>query len=83
MSATPTPLNRLRQQWRDKKPTFGAIATIPSVQTVRIMASSLDWISPTLIPCLCTSASDGMFGRWRFASMYAFTSRKGWSGYPG
>ncbi|MBV9565295.1 MAG: 2,4-dihydroxyhept-2-ene-1,7-dioic acid aldolase [Bradyrhizobium sp.] len=44
MSATPTPLNRLRQQWRDSKPTFGAIATIPSVQTVRIMANSLDWI---------------------------------------
>lgn len=41
---TPSPLNRLRQQWRDKRPTFGAIATIPSVQTVRIMAQSLDWI---------------------------------------
>ncbi|TMK38016.1 MAG: 2,4-dihydroxyhept-2-ene-1,7-dioic acid aldolase, partial [Alphaproteobacteria bacterium] len=44
MSTTPAPLNRLRQQWRDKRPTFGAIATIPSVQTVRIMAQSLDWI---------------------------------------
>ena len=40
----PVPLNRLRQAFRDKRPTFGAIATIPSVQTVRIMAQSLDWI---------------------------------------
>ena len=39
------PLNRLRQQWRDQRPTFGAIATIPSIQTVQIMANSgLDWI---------------------------------------
>src|SRR5438067_13494687 len=44
MSTTPAPLNRLRQQWRDKRPTFGAIATIPSIQTVQIMAQSLDWI---------------------------------------
>ena len=44
-SATPTPLNRLRQQWREKRPTFGAIATIPSIQTVQIMArSGIDWI---------------------------------------
>jgi 4-hydroxy-2-oxoheptanedioate aldolase len=42
--AMPTPLNRLRQEWRNKRPTFGAIATIPSIQTVRIMAQSLDWI---------------------------------------
>ena len=42
---TPTPLNRLRQQWREGRPTFGAIATIPSIQTVQIMArSGLDWI---------------------------------------
>jgi 4-hydroxy-2-oxoheptanedioate aldolase len=40
----PTPLNRLREEWRQKRPTFGAIATIPSIQTVRIMAQSLDWI---------------------------------------
>jgi 4-hydroxy-2-oxoheptanedioate aldolase len=40
----PTPLNRLREAWRQKRPTFGAIATIPSIQTVRIMAQSLDWI---------------------------------------
>lgn len=40
----PAPLNRLRQQWREKRPTFGAIATIPSIQTVQIMAQSLDWI---------------------------------------
>ena len=44
MSASPAPLNRLRQAFRDRRPTFGAIATIPSVQTVRIMAQSLDWI---------------------------------------
>jgi 4-hydroxy-2-oxoheptanedioate aldolase len=44
MSAAPSPLNRLREEWRQKRPTFGAIATIPSIQTVRIMAQSLDWI---------------------------------------
>jgi 4-hydroxy-2-oxoheptanedioate aldolase len=45
MSPPPKPLNRLRQQWRDGRPTLGAIATIPSVQTVRIMAEcGLDWI---------------------------------------
>ena len=39
------PLNRLRQLWQEKRPTFGAIATIPSIQTVQIMArSGLDWI---------------------------------------
>jgi 4-hydroxy-2-oxoheptanedioate aldolase len=44
-SATPTPLNRLRREWREKRPTFGAIATIPSIPTVQIMArSGLDWI---------------------------------------
>ena len=44
-SASPPPLNRLRQQWRERRPTVGAIATIPSIQTVQIMArSGLDWI---------------------------------------
>ena len=44
-SATPAPLNRLRQLWREGRPTFGAIATIPSIQTVQIMArSGIDWI---------------------------------------
>ena len=44
-STTPTPLNRLRKEWREKRPTFGAIATIPSIPTVQIMArSGLDWI---------------------------------------
>jgi len=44
-SATPAPLNRLRQLWREGRPTFGAIATIPSIQTVQIMArSGMDWI---------------------------------------
>jgi 4-hydroxy-2-oxoheptanedioate aldolase len=38
--ATSAPLNRLRQQWREGRPTFGAIATIPSIQTVQIMARS-------------------------------------------
>jgi 4-hydroxy-2-oxoheptanedioate aldolase len=43
--ATPAPLNRLRKQWREGRPTFGAIATIPSIQTVQIMArSGFDWI---------------------------------------
>ena len=37
-SATPT-LNRLRNEWREGRPTFGAIATIPSIQTVQIMAT--------------------------------------------
>jgi len=44
-SAAPTPLNRLRKEWREGRPTFGAIATIPSIPTVQIMAcSGLDWI---------------------------------------
>jgi 4-hydroxy-2-oxoheptanedioate aldolase len=44
-SATPAPLNRLRQLWREGRPTFGAIATIPSIATVQIMArSGVDWI---------------------------------------
>src|ERR1700726_3088342 len=44
ISAIP-PLNRLRRQWREGRPTFGAIATIPSIQTVQIMAQSgFDWI---------------------------------------
>jgi 4-hydroxy-2-oxoheptanedioate aldolase len=44
-STTPQPLNRLRTLWREGRPTFGAIATIPSIQTVQIMArSGLDWI---------------------------------------
>src|SRR5207247_2325825 len=43
-SAMPT-LNRLRKLWREGRPTFGAIATIPSIQTVQIMAQSgFDWI---------------------------------------
>ena len=44
MSVQIPPLNRLRQLWRDGRPAFGAIATIPSVQMVQIMARSLDWI---------------------------------------
>ena len=43
MTAKP-PLNRLKKLWREGRPTFGAIATIPSIQTVQIMAQSLDWI---------------------------------------
>src|SRR6201992_3750454 len=39
-STAPTPLNRLRKEWREKRPTFGAIATIPSIPTVPIMARS-------------------------------------------
>ena len=42
---TPSPLNRLRKEWREGRPTFGAIATIPSIPTVQIMAhSGIDWI---------------------------------------
>jgi 4-hydroxy-2-oxoheptanedioate aldolase len=38
-------LNRLKSLWRDGGVALGAIATIPSVQTVQIMAQSgLDWI---------------------------------------
>ncbi len=38
-------MNRLRALWREGQTTFGAIATIPSVQTVQVMArSGLDWI---------------------------------------
>ncbi len=46
MTSVPLPpLNRLRKEWREGRPTFGAIATIPSIQTVQIMArSGLDWI---------------------------------------
>ena len=37
--------NRVRQLWSEGHCTFGAIATIPSVQTVQVMArSGLDWI---------------------------------------
>ena len=39
------PLNRLKRLWREGRTTLGAIATIPSVQTIQIMAcSGLDWI---------------------------------------
>ena len=44
MSPATPPLNRLKKIWREGRPTFGAIATIPSIQTVQIMAQSLDWI---------------------------------------
>jgi 4-hydroxy-2-oxoheptanedioate aldolase len=37
--------NRLKAVWRAGRATIGAIATIPSVQTIQIMArSGLDWI---------------------------------------
>ena len=39
------PLNRLRTLLREKKPAFGAIATMPSLQAVQVMANSgLDWV---------------------------------------
>jgi 4-hydroxy-2-oxoheptanedioate aldolase len=45
MTPAPAPLNRLRQLWREGRPTFGAIATIPSIPMVQIMArSGMDWI---------------------------------------
>ena len=38
-------LNRLKQIWREGRCALGAIATIPSVQSVQVMArSGLDWI---------------------------------------
>jgi len=38
-------INRLRRLWREGRCTLGAIATIPSVQTVQVMArSGLDWV---------------------------------------
>jgi 4-hydroxy-2-oxoheptanedioate aldolase len=44
----PFPLNRLRKQWREGRPNFGAIATISSIATVQIMArSGFDWIIAT------------------------------------
>lgn len=49
MTAAPlTPLNRLRKAWRDKRPTFGAIATIPSIQTVQIMPDRADGVDHVL-----------------------------------
>jgi 4-hydroxy-2-oxoheptanedioate aldolase len=46
MEATSTPqLNRLRKHLADGRPTFGLIATIPSIQTVQALASAgLDWL---------------------------------------
>jgi 4-hydroxy-2-oxoheptanedioate aldolase len=38
-------INRLRRLWREGRCTFGAIATMPSVQTMQVMArSGLDWV---------------------------------------
>ena len=52
-----TTLNRLRKEWGEGRPTFGAIATIPSIQTVQIMArSGLDWIDPA--PAIARRVSD-------------------------
>ena len=43
--ATSTPFHRLKQMWREGRCTLGAIATIPSVATVQVMAQAgLDWI---------------------------------------
>lgn len=44
MAESRKPLNALRTKLRDRKPAFGAIATMPSIQAARILASSLDWI---------------------------------------
>jgi 4-hydroxy-2-oxoheptanedioate aldolase len=39
------PLNRLRTLLREKKPAFGAIATMPSLQAVQVIANSgFDWV---------------------------------------
>ena len=38
-------LNRLKALWSENRTTLGAIATIPSVKIVQILArASLDWI---------------------------------------
>jgi 4-hydroxy-2-oxoheptanedioate aldolase len=38
-------LNRLKELWREGATTLGAIATMPSVQTIQVMArSGLDWV---------------------------------------
>ncbi|WP_439671283.1 2,4-dihydroxyhept-2-ene-1,7-dioic acid aldolase [Cupriavidus necator] len=38
-------INRLKSMWRNGQATLGAIATIPSVQTIQIMAhAGLDWV---------------------------------------
>jgi 4-hydroxy-2-oxoheptanedioate aldolase len=38
-------INRLRSLWQDGRATLGAIATIPSVQTIQVMAhAGLDWV---------------------------------------
>jgi 4-hydroxy-2-oxoheptanedioate aldolase len=45
MTSAPVHLNRLRAMWAEGHCALGAIATIPSVQTVQIMAQAgLDWI---------------------------------------
>jgi hypothetical protein len=45
MDATPGLLNRLRIVWAEGRCALGAIATIPSIQTVQILArSGLDFI---------------------------------------
>src|SRR5262249_36561096 len=38
-------INRLKSVWREGRTAFGAIATIPSVEVVQVMArSGLDWV---------------------------------------
>jgi 4-hydroxy-2-oxoheptanedioate aldolase len=45
MPEAQTPLNRLRAHLRARKPAFGAIATMPSVQAVQVIANSgFDWV---------------------------------------
>jgi 4-hydroxy-2-oxoheptanedioate aldolase len=45
MAEARKPLNHLRTLLREKKPAFGAIATMPGVQTIQVIANSgLDWV---------------------------------------
>ena len=45
MTDTREPLNRLKALWREGRTALGAIATIPSVASVQVMArSGLDFI---------------------------------------
>jgi len=41
----PKPLNRLKALWREDKPAFGILVTMPSVQTIQVLAhAGFDWL---------------------------------------
>ena len=93
MPVPSTPLNRLRQLWSEGRPAFGAIATIPSVQMVQIMARSLDWIIVDLDerhlpfaaatrPGVLDFPDDEMLARWLTAARTALGSAGELLGLP-